>query len=336
MVTEALVLAPLALAVVLVVSGVAKLRDPAAAQAAFTALRVPDVLAAPWIRRAVPIVEVALGALLVALPGAFRVAAAVAAVGLFVAYTVLIVRAWRAPEAVDCNCFGASSSVVTGWTVARNGLLLAGASASVWDAAVADLPPVLRLADAGVLAWVAGAALVALLVATIVHRPDAAASPLAAVSSGDEDEAGGEYLRAPIPYGTLQRPDGVEVHLHDLARSRAVLLVWVSPTCGSCTPVIERLPAWIRDLAVLDVVVAVRPEQREPLLGRGFDEAMLLDVDSRLLGLFRAQGTPSAVLLGADGLIAGGPVSGSPAIEHFVEQIQAQLAPEPLSEGSAP
>ena len=334
--TQALVLAPLALAVVLVVSGVAKLRDPAAAQAAFTALRVPDAFAAPWIRRAVPVVEIALGALLVALPGAFRVAAAVAAVGLFVAYTVLIVRAWRAPEAVDCNCFGASSSLVTGWTVARNGLLLAAALASGWDAAVTAAPPLLRLAECGVLAWVVGAGLVGLLVATIVHRPDAAASTPAPAASQAEEDAEGEYVRLPIPYGTLQRADGTEVHLHDLAHTRAVLLVWVSPTCGSCAAVIERLPGWVRDLPVLDVVAAVHQNHLDAMLGRGFDDQVLVDTDSRVSGLFRAFGTPSAILLGADGLIAGGPVVGSPAIEQFVEQIQAQLDQEPLPEGSAP
>ena len=38
------------------------------------------------------------------------------------------------------------------------------------------------------------------------------------------------------------------------------------------------------------------------------------------------QATPSAVLLGADGMLAGGPVVGSYAVPDFVEQVKRELA----------
>jgi len=58
---SALLLPLLTTSAVLVVSGVAKLRDPSSVDAAFTSMRVPAPLAAPWARRVLPWVEIAFG-----------------------------------------------------------------------------------------------------------------------------------------------------------------------------------------------------------------------------------------------------------------------------------
>src|SRR6478609_3515150 len=63
--TDALAIAPAILAVVLVVSGVGKLRSPAASAQAFTALKVPPPLDAPLVVTALPWVEIVLGVALV-------------------------------------------------------------------------------------------------------------------------------------------------------------------------------------------------------------------------------------------------------------------------------
>ena len=42
-----------------------------------------------------------------------------------------------------------------------------------------------------------------------------------------------------------------------------------------------------------------------------------------------AKGRPSAVLLGADGALAGGPVAGANAVVTFVEEIVAELSAAP-------
>ena len=50
----------------------------------------------------------------------------------------------------------------------------------------------------------------------------------------------------------------------------------------------------------------------------------------------RLRGTPSAVLLGADGMLAGGPVAGHDAISTFVADVEAELAERsPACRGSA-
>jgi ABC-type transport system involved in cytochrome bd biosynthesis fused ATPase/permease subunit len=104
---SALLLPVLTCAVVLLVSGVAKLRDPDAVDTAFVDLDVPAVLRHPLLRRALPWVEIALGVWLVLATGSALVVVAALTLGLFLAYLWLVVRAVRMPEAVDCGCFGA-------------------------------------------------------------------------------------------------------------------------------------------------------------------------------------------------------------------------------------
>ena len=70
-------------AVVLLVSGVAKLRDPDAVDTAFVDLDVPAVLRHPLLRRALPWVEIALGVWLVLATGSGPVGGAGPTPGVF-------------------------------------------------------------------------------------------------------------------------------------------------------------------------------------------------------------------------------------------------------------
>ena len=123
MITAALAL-PLILAVVLVLSGIAKLRAPQTVAAGFRDLRVPAALDRAWLRALLPWGELVLAAALLAAPGALAPVAAIVAALLFLAYWVLIRRALSFEEPVSCGCFGeASAEPVSGWTLARNTVL---------------------------------------------------------------------------------------------------------------------------------------------------------------------------------------------------------------------
>ena len=113
---------------------------------------------------------------------------------------------------------------------------------------------------------------------------------------------------------------------------RPQLLVFLSSTCGACETVALRA-------ARLDVSrlgpVEVSTVFTEPL-GRVFPRRCgpngipaWFDVESGATDTF-AHGRPSAVLLGADGALAGGPVAGANDVATFVEDIVAELdaAPE--------
>src|SRR5690242_7410447 len=124
-----LLLPVLTCAVVLLVSGVAKLRDPSSVERAFTSLEVQPSLSGTAIRRAVPWLEVVLGLALLVTGGGLLVVVAALTLGLFLAYLVLVARAVRRPEPVDCGCFGAlGDDRVTRVTVWRNVALVASAA----------------------------------------------------------------------------------------------------------------------------------------------------------------------------------------------------------------
>ena len=136
-----------AVAVTLVIAAAAKLRDPARTVGDFAALGlpIPGLLA-----RLVPAVEVAVAVALVIVPGW----GAVAAFGLFVLFTALLISLVRSGQPIACSCFGAVSDEPVSWVeVARNVVLL-GAAAVVVPVnrlAVPDFPAVVAFSAAAVI-----------------------------------------------------------------------------------------------------------------------------------------------------------------------------------------
>src|SRR5690625_4380612 len=162
---------------------------------------------------------------------------------------------------------------------------------------------------------------------------DVCSSDLADVPqrSGDdaEDEELLDYEREPIPAGVLQRPGGGLVTLRQLTAQQAALLIFVSEGCGPCERVLDRFPGWLTQLSPFMQVKAAfrRPVDglRERTEERVGDHA-LHDPQFSAREVLGAKTAPSAVLLGADGLLAGGPVTGGRGVIEFVDEIQEQLA----------
>jgi len=122
--TELASLLAVAVALTLVIAAVAKLREPDRTAQDFAALGLPypRVLA-----RGVPALELAVAIALIVVPGW----GAVAAFGLFVLFTALLISLIRSGQPIACSCFGAVSDEPVSWVeVARNVVLL-GASAAV-------------------------------------------------------------------------------------------------------------------------------------------------------------------------------------------------------------
>lgn len=337
---DALITAPLVAAVVLIASGIAKLRDPGSVGRAFTALKVPRALDRGWIRSAYPWGEIALGVLLLVTSGPLAVLVALATLALFATYLVLIWRAYRSPADVNCNCFGAlNSGRVTGLTVARNVTLIAFGLAAVVDA-VAGRSVVARLLDAGTLGWVLAVAATAWLVFAVVREgaeepaasPAQAAGPVPVDTTTTEEELG-DYVRIPTPLAVLLDAEGGPVTLTELTRQRAALLVWVSFGCGSCGPVIEQLPAWRNDMPQVDIRMILTTLDQLQQVPEGSLDSVLIDPQWSLGRTVGTQGTPSAVLFGADGMLAGGPVSGADDVISLANEMKEALAaaPEPVA-----
>jgi len=321
------VTAPLLLAIVLVLSSVGKLRSPDRARKAFTAMTVPAWLDRPWVATAHPWAEITLAVLLVVVPGPIRVAVAAAALLLMLVYLVLIIRAFRSPVDVDCACFGAlGDERVTAVTIVRNAWLTALAAITLW-VAVDERAVIARLAeisrsDLWWLVSVVAAAVTAALVLRVDRSADSQDADAEVEAWSDEER---DYVRSRIPAVPVKLADGTTTDLRTLSSQRAQLLLFVSEGCGSCVPVIEAVPEWRKELPQLDVRFVLQVGPHVSGLTSTEEPQTLHDLKGYAKESFGTGATPSAILLGADGLLAGGPVVGSVGVRRFVSEIADQL-----------
>lgn len=301
-------------AAVLVVSGAATLRSPGSLERALESLRVPGPLAGRPVRLLLPWVEVALGLALLVTTGRALLGASALVLGLFAAYLVLVVAAVRRPEPADCGCFGALRDTrVTPATVVRNVLLVVAASVTVLGATGGG--GLRDLADGPAAGWLLGAALAAAVAVAVTWRSGPA-------PAGADDE----YVREAVPDAAqVLTADRRLLVLVDEAQSAARLLVFLRPGCAPCGRLGPQVAGWREALAPVDVrpVVVGDPE----VLGAlpYLDDSAWFDPHAVALDLL-GEGSPSAVLLGTDGLLAGGPVRGEDAVTAFVEDVRAQVS----------
>lgn len=337
----ALALAPLALAAVLVLSGLAKLGDPQSTASMIAALRLPRLLRHPGVPRALPVVELVTAALLLTpWRWTYAVGAAVS-LALFAAFLLVIARAMTFHPRPTCGCFGTvGDHRVDGRTVTRNVVLLALAVVAAWVAATgAAAGALLTTYDAGDLVWLVMAVVLATVAVLVLGGGTRVASPSPGRRRGHVRGASITPERAPaataaapdveptpIPQGVLLSQSLDVVPLRRLVRERAQLLVLVNCWCGPTFESLERLPRWREALPLLGVqlVHTHRPWVEERLDGAA---GVWWDPGSAVYDALRAGPGPAAVLLGTDGLLAGRPVNGVEEIEELVAQLAGAPAP---------
>ncbi len=128
----------------------------------------------------------------------------------------------------------------------------------------------------------------------------------------------------PAPPFALPALDGSTVSLEDLLEAgRPALLVFSDPGCGPCQELAPEVAEWQRTFAdELEVVVVSggSPEDVREKLGAGRPERTLLerDRDVAVSVDYAVNGTPGAVLVGADGIVVAGPAGGRPGVEHLL------------------
>jgi hypothetical protein len=320
---DALVSAPLIVAAVFVASALGKLRDPRRAAAAFDALKVPRPLAQEWMRTAHPWAELLLALCLVVTSGIPAVVTATIATALTVGYLILILRAVQRAEPTDCACFGAArTEQVSGWTVLRNVWLLGLSGVCVW-AALDGRSPWQRVGELGPDVWWLAAIVAAAMMTILILYPSASKLD-ARVEDPVGDQTLGDYERTEIPHVPVTLADGRVVSLRELAGSRPQLILAVSGFCSSCVPTIEAAPHWRERLPEVDLYLLYASDRP----ANGDDPSppqTLYDPKRFAYEALRLPGTPSAVLLGADGMLAGGPVAGHADIRTFVTDVEAEL-----------
>lgn len=343
----ALLAARLVLAAVFATAGVSKLFDLNGSRQALREFGVPAVLSRPF-GLLLPLVELAVAVALLPVGTAWY--GAIGALALLLLFLVGIgfnVARGRAP---DCHCFGQLHSEPAGWsTLARNGVLAlaaafvvlqgsdnVGRSAVSWmgdlggaeGLALALALCALVLVFAG--GWVMlqmlrqqGRLLVRLdeLEAAFqrVGQSGAAALPSApAVQTGPGLPVGSPAPSFALPglYGEVMPLEAIR------AAGRPLLLTFVDPDCGPCTALLPDLGRWQRELApTLGVTLISRGSveaNRQKVAGLDITQ-VLLQTDREIQAAYQVTGTPSAVLVRADGTV------GSP-LAQGAEEIRALVA----------
>ncbi|MEO6021227.1 MAG: MauE/DoxX family redox-associated membrane protein [Knoellia sp.] len=332
-------LAPLTLIGVLTSSAVPKLGKGATLRKIIRNLDLPDWILPEPLARAIPGIELALAVGLLAPWVPLFAVAAGASLVLMLVYWTLIARGLTLHPRPSCGCFGqAGDHQISGRTLVRNTLLVSAAFAalalalsgrSVWSLVLG--------ASSGDWLWLGLAALACVVTGLVLggvsttpwranstsaapEHAQPARSPKAADSADDD------YVRIPTPNVLLHDPESGPVTLPELAATRAQLLVFVNCYCASTSEAAAAIEAWQGRLGLVDVhlvfSVALAPwaDNRPTPPGTLVDHAGLTWA---ALGL--TPESPTAVLLGADGYLAGGPVSGTEAVKDFVDDIEESL-----------
>ena len=138
-----------------------------------------------------------------------------------------------------------------------------------------------------------------------------------------------DYERQAIPFGSLTFHDGTSASLAELGRTQARLLVVLNPSCGPCTRIAERLDGWAARLAPAVGVVAIYPDQHSASgATEHAPELAAWEPELNVRRVFSVS-TPAAILLGADGFLAGGPVTGEDDVAAFVAEVLDAVSEQP-------
>lgn len=331
-----LVSIPLILAVVLVASGVGKLLHPDDLDG-WRALGVPASLRRQWLLRLHPWAEIALAAALTLMGGALGALAAAAAVALMGSYTMLVTRALQSANDASCACFGTRAAVTTS-TLTRNSWLTGLATVAllvIWTTPLLGGPLGVLIAS-GQVTWlipIAVGAVTTLLVLRSEQGQPMAASPPSAPLSATTDPSEGvaaaadeeDYVRTRTPAVPVTAADGSTVNLRTLAARKPVLLLAVSESCAACVPIIGDVAQYRALLPEVEVRLLIRALPEHTSLTDTAEPQTLHDPHGYVSGSIMDWPTPTAVLLGMDGMLAGGPEIGTVDIPHFIDDIYESL-----------
>lgn len=340
----ALFVARLLLAVVFVIAGVAKLVDLKGSREAMRGFGLPVALANPF-GVLLPLVELVVAVALIPLASAWWGAVgALVLVLLFIAGIVYNLARGRTP---DCHCFGQLYSKPIGWpTLVRNALLAAvagfiiafgfnnpGLSAVAWfgTLAVAQRVEVIVGIVLVVLLIGAGWLLLEMLrqqgrlllrIEALEERLAAGGNPTPPVATNQPQA--GLPVGTPAPLFALSGLFGETITLDALrAADRPIILLFSDPGCGPCTALMPELGRWQRDYAgklTLALISRGAPEANRTKSSEHGISGVLLQKDREVALAYQSNGTPSAVLIGANGTIGSPLAMGADAIRSLVAQ----------------
>jgi hypothetical protein len=328
-----LLLLRLGLATVFAVAAAGKLIDQGRTRQTLGEFGVPEAGRRP-LALALPLVELAIAVAL--LPAATAAWAAVAAALLLAVFTAEVTRVLARGEDVDCNCFGSlGPSRISGWTLARNGLLMviaAGVAVAGWSdpgtSAVAWIGDLDATAAIGIGAGLAIALAVLNFAFSwqLMRQNGRLLSELQALKEGGAAAApSGPQPGDTAPSFALPALGGGALTLEGLlAAGRGLVVVVTDPTCGACDSLLPELGRLQHDPETPVPLVMISRGDPDANLAKAEEhglEPVLIEDEfevSRALGI---NGAPGAVRIDAGGRFVAKPSMGTERVEILLGEL---------------
>jgi thiol-disulfide isomerase/thioredoxin/uncharacterized membrane protein YphA (DoxX/SURF4 family) len=317
-----IVLIRLALSLIFGIAGVTKLLDQKGTREAVENFGAPKSLA-PSIALVLPFVELAIAAGLLFKTSAWWASlAALLVMGLFiVAISVNLARG----ETHECHCFGQLYSRPLGWpTLVRNIVFALGAVFLLWQGAAVEIIPTL------VNAITALGVVQSILLTAALAGVTVLAIYLQRKSENKATEWEGLPIGAVAPSFELESYAGGKQSLADLlAFGKPVLLIFTSPKCPPCIVLFEEIKDWQQsheDHLTIALITRGTIKDNFVNIARNGLGHVLFQNEQEISNLYRAQGTPTAIVVNSNGTIAsrvaGGAVDVRKLLETFVGNSQ--------------
>ena len=308
----------LVLVAVFAVAAFAKLTDQDGTRQAVVGFGVREPLA-PALALLLPLAELTVAVLL--LSSTTALAGALGALGLLVLFSAAIALNLKRGREPECHCFGQLHSAPAGTrTLVRNaglaGVAAVAVAGTVAGSETSAVAWVGRLDRIEAIALASGIATVALFAAgpmAFVSLLRAHGRVLVRLESVEQALVAAGLRVDDRPEPGLEPGTPAPAAVLDLLRpGLPLLLVFTSPHCGPCRALLPELAMWQTEHSDrLTVAVAVDGSPDDVQAAELGVERLLLDEGGELQRDFKANGTPSAVLIASDGSVASRVAAGA-------------------------
>jgi peroxiredoxin len=343
----------LLLAVVFGLAGVAKLADRTGSRQAVIDFGLPTSLATP-LGILLPLAELAVAAALILTASAWW--GAVGALALLLVFVAVIGLNLARGHKPDCHCFGQIHSAPAGWrTLARNGALATLAGFLAWRGWEGDVGPsaigwIGALSTIQLLGLVGGLVGLGLLAAQwwfLLHllrqngrllvRLEALETNVAADSAVPSQNEAPAQVAEGFPVGTQAPPFGLSGLYGEtltlealLSADKPLLLIFTEPNCSPCTALLPEIGRWQQEYSeklTISLISRGDPEENRTKASEHGLQHVLLQADWEVAEAYQVKGTPSAVLIAAEGKVGSPVASGEQAIRSLVAHVARPQAP---------
>jgi thiol-disulfide isomerase/thioredoxin len=347
-----LVIARLFLAVIFAVAGIAKLWNFGASKKAIADFGAPTRVAT-FLGYVLPLLELVIAFLL--LSAETVVWGATGSLGLLIVFVGAIGLNLAQGKRPDCQCFGQLHSKPIGPSLLVRNLILAAGVAGLLQQSL-HRPSLSLLAGARLLfsepaALPVAVGILALIVAghayltlhlfrqngrlllriEALEGAPAKIPGLPAMRPGLAVGSRAPEFELPAIRGDIGSLDGL------LKLGKPVLLIFSDAACGPCKALMPQLVQWQAEHAQkLTVAVITRGVSKEKPGKQPDLEYLFLQQNREVADQYRAFGTPSAVLVGKDGLMAHSLASGAAAIGDLVQAAASGNLPAAPAMRSSP